>query len=332
MKYIIHEIEDDAREELAQYGIEFDDADLITTYASVNDEDGSIREVKDLHLTIFDAANRTVAVFPVEDVIYDGLDTTLMLDIYKDFIGEYDGYKHVVGKFQTLTQEVMDPEVFIVSISAALLEDLSHSFQTKAGSQQVRVRSYIIQKNPKPTHPHTAAIRFDTHAIHSLCNNAIDFAYLLRSLKPSSAINVLVTIFDKDDKVVAIRTTKMRSGARAEIKGAYACSKGFGTLIQAWTEELIRTRGDALFPFPLPDHKPVTFRLSAIPSAVGFWKHVGFHATGEIDKEGQEILEKALYPNQPQPKRTRVSSTSSNKSTKTTSASKRPHKILITHA
>ncbi len=306
------------REELEQYGIDFDDADLITTYASEDDMEGSIREVPDLHLTIFDAANHTVAVFPVDDDIYETLDTSMMLDIYKDFIGEYDSYKHVIGKFQTLTEKVMDREVFIVSIPAALLEDIQHMFHGKAGPQQVRVRSYIIQKTARPQND---AIRFDTHGIYTLCNNVIDFAYLLRSLKPSTAVNILVTVFEKDDKVVAIRTTKMRSGARAEIKGAYACSKGFGTFIQKWTEDLIRTHGDALFPTPLHDQRPVTFRLSALPSAVGFWKHVGFQSTGQIDKEGQEILEKALYP--PKRARSSASSTSSN----------RPHKIaVLTHA
>lgn len=312
MKYIIYEVENDMQEELGQFGLDFEDSDIVTTFSS--EDDGYILEVPEHKLTIFKTLNHIVAVFPVEDHIYETVDTYQMLHTYAAIIEEdYHDYTHVVGTFQTLTGKVIDPEVWIVSIPATLLEDKDHTFSTKKGSETVRVRSYIIKKDGKPND----VIRFNTHAVHSLCNNALDFTYLQNSLKPSDMVNVLVTIFDKDDTVVAIRTTKMRSGLRAEIKGAYACSKGFGKLIQDWTENLIRTHDDALFPTSVAHDKPVTFRLSALPSAVGFWKHVGFVSTGKFDKEDQEILEKRIYPDTVIGKKRQHSPTSSNTSTKT---------------
>lgn len=328
MKYVIHEVDDDLRMELAEnFGIEFDDADLITTYE--DDDEGSIRTVPALNLTIFDAGNHTIAVFPIDESIYETLDPSEMLDIFKAFVKEYDEHPKVVVEFQKLTKQVMEPEVWIVHIPALLLEDTQHGFTTKQGPQQVRIRSYLIKHDQTQdqvsipasrtrTFPRPDNIRFDAHAVHTLCNNAIDFAYLMKSLKPSAMVNILFTVFEKDDLVVAIRVTKLRSGPRAEIKGAYACSKGFGTLIQEWTENLIRQHNDTLFP-TRPENRPVTFRLSALPSAVGFWKHVGFQATGERDKEGQEILEKRIFPE----KRPRSHSP--------TSSSAKTTKIIITH-
>lgn len=317
MKYIIHEVDDDIHEELGLYGVDFDDSDIVAKFTSR--KEGSIHEVPDLNVTIFKTDDHTVAVFPIDDSVYDTVDTYEMREVYRKFIDDYDGYNHVVSQFQVLTGKVIDPEVWIVSIPATLLEDTLHTFQTKQGPQTLRVRSYIIKKSdtvPKD------AIRFDTHAVHALCNNALDFDYLQDSLKPSEMVNVLVTVFEKDDIGVAIRTTKLKSGSRAEIKGAYACSKGFGTLIQGWTENIIRTYDDVLFPTSVAGNKPTTFRLSALASAVGFWKHVGFQSTGKFDKDGQEILEKRIYPEaiigtKRKMSRSPSSSTDSNTSAKT---------------
>lgn len=294
MKYVIHEIGDDVHDELSMYGIDFDDSDVSTIFTS--QDDGSIKEFQDIGLMIFDIYKHVVAVFPVDDEIYQDIaDPDAIRESYRIMINEVNIFPTVVRAFQEFAGKVMDPDVWIVSIEAIPLEDKEQEFPTKTGGrEQLRVRSYLIKKDMRGQTVDT--LRFDTYAVHTLCNNVIDMTYLMDSLKSTEKKNVLLTVFEKANKVVAIRTTKMISQPRfvSEVMGAYACSKGYGKLIQEWTENLIRMQYPILFTSS-NINMPMTFRLSAVDTAVSFWEHVGFVRTGKLDKEGQAILEKPLF-------------------------------------
>lgn len=290
--FVIQDVSgEDLHEFLENYGIEFDDVELVETF---NDQNGgTIKELKVFELTLYDTDSQTVCIFPVDDVAYDDVDKKVMVQEYKDFMTEKEDHPELVRLFDERVSEVIDPEVWIVEMPAILIEDMDEFVPTKDGRHELlHIRSYVFKKGYKGGE----VVRFNVRAVHALCNALIDMDHLIDSLKPTASVNVLMTVFEKAGKVVAIRVTKLRGGAHAEIKGAYACSKGYGMLIQAWTENLIRLQDAGIFPAISATKRPVAFKLAALPTAVGFWKHVGFQETGKLDKEKHVILEKRILP------------------------------------
>lgn len=290
--FVIQDVSgEDLHEFLENYGIEFDDTDMIETF---NDKKGGImKELKEFELTVYDTENQTACIFLLDDVAYYEFDKKGMVKDYKDFISEKEDHPELVRLFDERVSAVIDPEVWVVELPALMIEDIEEFMPAKDGGQErLRVLSYVFKKGYRSGD----FVRFNVRAVHSLCNTLIDMDHLIDSLKPTASVNVLMTLFEKAGKVVAIRVTKLRGGARAEIKGAYACSKGYGTLIQAWTENLIRLQDANIFPSLSATKRPVTFKLAALPTAVGFWKHVGFEETRRVDKEKNIILEKRILP------------------------------------
>lgn len=283
---------EDLHDALADYLIEFKDDDLALVFE--DGKGGRVKTVADWELVVFETPDQTVCIFPVNEVMYEESEATpkSMVKAYREFVQEWKEHPQIVQRFQEHVAKHMDPELWIVELPALLIEDVRTELQTKQGPETVRVRSFVFKKEGV----NNDVVRFDVRSVHMLCNSILDMDHLLDSLKPSAMVNVLMTVFEKEGKVVAIRVTKLRGGARAEIKGAYACSKGFGALIQNWTENLIREKETMIFPQVSATRRPVTFKLAAVPSAVGFWKHVGFQETGKLDKEKHAILEKRLYP------------------------------------
>jgi hypothetical protein len=119
-----------------------------------------------------------------------------------------------------------------------------------------------------------------------LCKTVIDSNHI---------VDALVTLFkDEDDEdVLAMRTTRINT-RNMEIAGAYACAEGYGRLLQEHTENLIRSNIHGVFTPSAHYNKPVYFTLNTLPTAKGFWRHMGFEETGVLNEEGHMTMRKRL--------------------------------------
>ena len=158
------------------------------------------------------------------------------------------------------------------------------------GYDNVLVSSGTVEPAGLPVH-------IDLLELYQLCDAKLDLGYLVKSVNHQLGKKTLIVCaFDKDQKLRGIRVTYLsrKGGPLAKIKGSFACSKGMGTLLQQETENLIREKFAYLFDYireqtgdtsALRTRKRpqsvVDFELYAVPTAVGFWKHVGFKETGK---------------------------------------------------
>lgn len=156
-------------------------------------------------------------------------------------------------------------------------------------SEDVTISIGTVVKEGIPVH-------IDLLDIFKLCDGKLQLAYMINSIKYiASKKTLIVCAFGKNNAIRGIRVTYLsdKGGPKAFIKGAYACSKGLGNRIQQETENVIRNYFGYLFDSVKPQIRDsevyrlgkrkghaVDFELYAVPTAVGFWKHVGFEETG----------------------------------------------------
>lgn len=280
------------RDILLDLELEYDDEDLELVQDWV---DASVRRIAPLDVWIYKVGALTVSIVPVTEEQLEETIPSLVQKAYYDVLAYSDLFPRVVGLFKGKADELVHESLFQIRVPGIQLEDkVEETFPTKKGFETVNIATYLISKQ----YEGDQGFHFDIRAMFALCNGAIDHTHIGESLEPSKHMNILVVLFyNKDGLMVGIRTTKLYTARRAKIVGAFACSTGYGMLIQQYTEDLLRLRGDLLFPLVRPDmQRAMTFKLSALGDASGFWKRVGFKDTGKRDADGLEILEKSLYP------------------------------------
>jgi hypothetical protein len=166
------------------------------------------------------------------------------------------------------------------------------------------------------TYKSDLTLHLDIRSVFDLCKGGISPSYIIEALEPSENKDVLVTIFtNKASDIIGIRTTNIHRKTTYQITGVYACSNGYGELLQKYTETLIRENVRGMFAIPKSATLPVSFTLAALPSSQGFWTRIGFEDTGKKDVDGNTIMRKRMYPSDDEStttKRTRVRSVRSN--------------------
>lgn len=132
--------------------------------------------------------------------------------------------------------------------------------QDKPPVSTISLKSYLVvdPEDPAQVGPARALstrpkggeeqIELDADEVFKLCQARVDIEYVQQQAEPSETNAILLVIAYKgaNDKkqVVGIRATQvgLHSGAATPfIHGVYACSSGYGRLIQAKTEDLLRS-------------------------------------------------------------------------------------------
>lgn len=273
---------------LSLLGIHYAENDLNTTYE--NPPYGKIMNILDLDIHIFQIGETTAILIPAH--LVNHVSPSLIRKRYFEFLSlrEYDA--HIVYKFIELVDRLLPTHIWEVHIKVMPLEDYHDVIETRdVRKQKIHVTSYLITQK----HPTELTLHLNVRDIFRLCKTVIDSNYIVDALVPSSTTDVLVTLFQDDDDILAMRATTIKSGTMT-IKGAYACGEGYGRLIQEHTENLIRSNKDGFFTVDAYRKKKIHFTLSTLPTAKSFWSHIGFEDTGKLDKEGNSIMRKRLYP------------------------------------
>ena len=262
------------REILLELEIEYDDEDMVTVQEWDN---ASIRRIQSVGVWIYNIGNLTVSIVPVNEEQLEMTIPSIVQKMYFKFLEFANENPRLVGLFKSKADELVHDSLMLLHIPAIQLENQLEVVPTKKGYENVRVNTFLISES----YEGDRGFHFDIRAMYSLCNSAISYKHIRESLRSSSNMNVLVVLFyTNDERMVGIRTAKLYTAGRARIVGAFACSSGYGMLIQQHTEDLMRIRGDSLFP-SVPAHmkRATTFKLSALEDAAGFWKRVGFKET-----------------------------------------------------
>lgn len=166
-------------------------------------------------------------------------------------------------------------------------------------SANIVFESFLIQ-NTRTGH----TVTIDPGVLHNLCQAKLDLKYMQETLTPGAQRSVLlVIVYEQElldrhtgafgDKVMkGIRVTKLDTRVgKLYIEGKYACSKGYGQMIQEYTEQLLRNdlaylanrrhgtqeQMGETSPHTLPKKSRKApgvpeFTLYAIPQAAPFWE------------------------------------------------------------
>lgn len=155
-----------------------------------------------------------------------------------------------------------------------------------------------------------------------LCDKKLGYKYLLdgfQGVNPEKNISVLIVLaHDEGGNLKGMRVTHVDFSRNSYLaRGQYACAKGTGTIIQRFTETILRKlryRFHENLGAVVVSHEPTTtrsrrvqewkklkngqlrMRFRAIPTAVSFWTHVGYKTIKVITEDGEEyhIMEKVL--------------------------------------
>lgn len=295
LPYVLVDVHDFI-ETLSEFGIEYDNESFKEDVHVIKkaSNGSTYSKLADLDIHIFDLANYKTMLIPVFDKAqYGDYDFHEMRKVYFQNLLRTKEAPEIVAIFKETADRLLDPAIFKVVVPARKFEDILDDIPAKKGFETIHITSYIISEESNQKEK----LEYDARIVFALCNQLISDKHVMDSLKPSKNKNILVTIFQNArHDIVGIRTTKLISGKKADIMGSFACSNGYGMILQQHTENLIRTYEGMFFPRQVSNKKPVTYRLWAIPSAQGFWKRVGFEATEKKDETGNVLFEKMLYP------------------------------------
>ena len=277
---------------LSKLGIEYSPMDVHTTYLVPQ---ARIMVIPDLDIHIFQVGDTSAFLIPLH--IMDSVSPTKVRKRYFKFLTYWVYDQEIIRRFVASVTELIPNSIWEEHIPVVPLEDHHETMEIKGKKpQKVHVTSYLISK--KHLAGESLTLHLNVRDIFDLCKNTIDSKHIVESLVPTASKDVLVTLFhdEHDHEILAMRTTSIERNVFA-IKGSFACSQGYGRLIQDHTENLIRSNLHGYFtPSSHREKHPVYFTLNSLPSAKGFWKHIGFEETDKVDKEGHALMQKRLYP------------------------------------
>ena len=255
---------------------------------------------------IYESENDKLAFYPLLNVFaFEGHDKNVMLLVPKDQAPVSEPFAYIVFLEKALQHS--DPEFVKMThdIIKQHVPELAHiSFRWNPlgrSIENVPRKKDTVEISYGVIHPDgIEEVRIDILELNNLCNGDLSVMYLAKSLRFYQTKKTFVVCGFGDDmehRIQGIRVTYLSHPKNpfAFIKGTFACSKGVGAVIQKESEDAIRQHFAYLFQ-PIRHStvdstgvygrtprsvSNVNFDLYAIPSAVGFWKHMGFSETGK---------------------------------------------------
>lgn len=240
-----------------------------------------------------------------------------------------NGDDALAQRFKEDARSLLPPTVWGWEVTATALgepRDLQVDVKGRPGLVPLRMEGYLLlpvgqerasRARMGATLGADETLVLDADDLFVLCQKKLDILYLQEQLKATPRSAVLLVLAKQDDRVVGIRATRLAwgHGKKQKVHGIYACSSGFGTHIQAYTEELLRTdllpvlaqaqgskEGYGTSAYTMRARPTITpaelpaFTLHAIPSAAPIWKSA-FGFTDTQKKKGQmSLLTKSIAP------------------------------------
>jgi hypothetical protein len=211
--------------------------------------------------------------------------------------------------FKYVIKKAMPEDVWKLKIQGDLLYNDSN-FDGDKATVQVLVNT--------PGQPNATHVYVDVEDFQKvLCENKIDLNYLINCMTPDKKKSLLIVLsHDKHGGLTGVRVVHLDFNSHSyEAKGVFACSKGMGKVIQQVSENIIkklRYRFDGHLAELVASHSPnkirdlfpvekafsqgkLIMRFYAIPSAVGFWKRVGFKENGIVKNSETEKKPPYVY-------------------------------------
>lgn len=283
-------VKGNVRTRLRELDMEYEDEDmkLVMEHGTC-----AMYEINDLDVFVFRVRKKSYTLVPVNTEQYADTEPMTILQYYFEFLTEAEDAQEIRDVFIRLSNKYIPGEVWKWHIPYDLIHSEHEYVNTKKGSDLITKRTYFASESLQIS---SKDFPLDIRDVHKLCKGELDAAHLFASLRPTKTNNVMINTFihEGTKEMVAIRVTKLYKGHKGKIMGAFACSCGYGRLIQEYTEEVLSSHEHVFFAQEKSKH--FTFELAAVPTAEGFWKTIGFEPNGKQNSDGLNILTKRLRP------------------------------------